>query len=60
MLELSTEKLSLEEICKKYKLSEEEHKKIGKSINEIMLYGKVSVQNPKIYLWMMNFLNKKY
>lgn len=59
MLELSTEKLSLEEICKKYKLSEE-HKKIGKSINEIMLYGKVSVQNPKIYLWMMNFLNKKY
>lgn len=46
MLELSTEKLSLEEICKKYKLSEEEHKKIGKSINEIMLYGKVSVQNP--------------
>ncbi|HCC07064.1 MAG TPA: hypothetical protein DEP72_02700 [Clostridiales bacterium] len=38
--------LNLEKICEYYKLSEEEHKRIGNSINELMLSGKVSEQRP--------------
>ncbi len=41
-----TQNISLDEICEKYKLSEEEHRKIGDSINKIMLSAKVPVQNP--------------
>lgn len=37
---------TLEEVCQKYKLDEEEHNKISKSINEIMIRGKTSQQNP--------------
>lgn len=37
---------SLEEACKYYKLTEEEHKRIGDNINEIMMFGKQSRENP--------------
>ena len=37
---------SLEKVCAQYKLSEEEHKRIGKRINEIMMAGKVPVAHP--------------
>ena len=37
---------SSEEVCMEYKLSEEEHKKIAKNINEIMMAGKTPVENP--------------
>lgn len=40
-------KESLEEIQDKYKLSEEEHKKIQEDIIEMMLYGKAPVESPK-------------
>ena len=36
----------LEEICKKYKLSDEEHNAISNKINEIMLSGKSPAKNP--------------
>ena len=38
--------ISLEEACKYYKLTEEEHKRIGDNINEIMMFGKQSRENP--------------
>lgn len=37
---------SLEEVCKEYKLSEEEHQRIGNNINEIMLFCKEPSDNP--------------
>ena len=37
---------SLEEACKYYKLTEEEYKRIGDNINEIMMFGKQSRENP--------------
>lgn len=37
---------SLEELCEKYKLKEEDNKKISNQINKIMLYGKRPVQDP--------------
>ncbi len=40
------EEITLNELLKKYKLSEEEHKKIGNIINENMLYGKISPKQP--------------
>ena len=40
------EKESLEEVKKKYKLSDEEHEKIGKEIQKIMLYDAYPVENP--------------
>lgn len=45
-MEFKSEKLSLEEIFEKYKLSPEEHKKIGDLISKIMLSGKTPVENP--------------
>ena len=45
-MEFKSEKLSLEEIFEKYKLSPEEHKKIGDLISKIMLSGKTQVENP--------------
>ena len=36
----------LEEMCEKYKLSDEEHNRIGNNINEIMLEGKTPSKNP--------------
>lgn len=38
--------INLEDIMKKYKLSEEEHNKIGKEIEQIMLFNKFPVKNP--------------
>lgn len=37
---------SLEELFKEYKITEEEHKRIGNNIYEIMLTGKTSVEKP--------------
>lgn len=37
---------SLEEACKYYKLTEEEHKRIGDNINEIMMFAKQPRENP--------------
>ena len=45
-MEFKSEKLSLEEIFEKYKLSPEGHKKIGDLISKIMLSGKTPVENP--------------
>ncbi len=45
-MEFKSEKLSLEEIFEKYKLSPEEHKKIGDLISKIMLSGKTPVEKP--------------
>lgn len=36
----------LDEVCKRYKLSNEEHNRIGNNINEIMLSGKTPSKNP--------------
>lgn len=36
----------LDEVCKKYKLSDEEHTRIGNLINEIMLNNKETVKEP--------------
>lgn len=36
----------LDEVCKKYKLSDEEHTRIGNLINEIMLNNKEAVKEP--------------
>lgn len=38
--------LTLEEVCEKYKLSEDEHNRIQNTINENMLYGKTPAENP--------------
>ena len=38
--------MELEEVCKRFKLSDEEHNKIGNNINEIMLSGKIPSNNP--------------
>lgn len=40
------EENQLEIICAKYKLSETEHDRISKNINEIKLFGKTSVERP--------------
>ena len=37
---------SLEEACKYYKLTQEEHEQIGKHINEIMMFGKQPQETP--------------
>ena len=37
---------SLEEACKYYKLTQEEHDRIGRNINEIMMCGKQPQENP--------------
>lgn len=37
---------SLEEACRYYKLTDEEHDRIGRNINEIMMYGKQPQENP--------------
>lgn len=38
--------LTLEEVCEKYKLSEDEHNRIQNTINENMLYGNTPAENP--------------
>lgn len=38
--------INLEDIMKKYKLSEEEHNNIGEEIEQIMLFNKYPVKNP--------------
>ena len=40
------EEKEFEEICEKYKLSQDEHNRIGRKINEIMLMGKTPVRSP--------------
>lgn len=46
----NNEKETFENILKKYKLSEEEHNKIGKEIINIYLHDKFPVKNPKIII----------